>query len=91
MTHFEYITRHLFRAWLQSWTENFRNWVDLLTNNYSDYVLSLEDDPCEVYCEIFWESINTDNTVRKEFLEYLFQKMNEVEWVSESFANELEE
>ena len=37
MTHLKYITDHLLRAWVQSWTYNFRIWADLMTNNYETY------------------------------------------------------
>ena len=91
MTYFEYITKHLFRAWSLSWTRNFKMWADLMTNNYERYALIDGDDPYLECYEWFWESINTDNTVSKEFIEYLYQKMSEVKWANESFVDVMED
>ena len=76
---FKYITDHLLRAWVQSWTCNFRMWVDLMTNNYDDYALLEEDDPEQECYEWFWASINMDDTYPKEFLEYLNQMVDDID------------
>ena len=79
MTHLKYITDHLLRAWVQSWTGNFRMWVDLMTNNYDGYALLEEDDPYEECYGWFWAGINIDDTYPKEFLEYLNQMVEDIE------------
>ena len=45
MTHFKYITDHLLRAWVQSWTYNFKLWTDLMTNNYEAYANPYGESP----------------------------------------------
>ena len=79
MTHFDYITKHLLRAWVQSWTYNFRIWADLMTNNYDGYALLEEDDPEQECYEWFWASINLDDTYSKEFLEEFYQRMDDID------------
>ena len=79
MTHFDYITKHLLRAWVQSWTYNFGYWADLMTNNYEGYALLEEDDPEQECYEWFWASINLDDTYPKEFLEELYQRMDDID------------
>lgn len=79
MTHFDYITKHLFHSWRQTWTYNFKMWADLMTNNYGGYALLEEDDPYQECYEWFWASINMDETPSKKFLEYLHQKMDDVD------------
>lgn len=61
MTYFKYITYHLLRAWVQSWTYNFRIWADLMTNRYDGYALLEEDDPERECCEWFWASFNMED------------------------------
>ena len=73
MTHFDYITKHLFPTWVHQWKYNFGIWTYLMTNNYEGYAL-LEKDDSEKECyEWFWASINIDDTLPKEFLEDLYQ------------------
>ena len=79
MTHYEYITQHLLRAWVQQWTCNFRIWADLMTGNYDGYALLEEDDPYQECYEWFWASINIDDTLPKEFLEHLYQMMDDID------------
>jgi len=79
MTHLEYITKHLLRAWVQQWTCNFRIWADLMTNRYDGYALLEEDDPEEECKEWFWASLNEDDVYPKEFLEYLMQMVEDIE------------
>ena len=79
MTYFTYITDHLLRAWVQHWTCNFKIWADLMTNRYDGYAL-LEEDHSERECyESFWASINMDDTLPKEFLESLYQMMDDID------------
>ena len=79
MTHLKYITDHLLRAWVQQWTYNFRIWADLMTNNYDGYALLEEDDPYQECYEWFWAYINIDDTYSKEFLEELYQMIDDIE------------
>ena len=79
MTHFDYITKHLLRAWVQSWTYNFGYWADLMTNNYEGYALLEEDDPEQECYEWFWVSLNLDDIYTKSFIEELLQMKKDVE------------
>jgi hypothetical protein len=54
-------------------------WADLMTNNYEGYALLEEDDPEQECYEWFWASINMDDTLPKEFLESLYQMMDDVD------------
>ena len=76
---FKYITDHLLRVWVQQWTCNFRIWADLMTSNYDGYALLEEDDPYEECCGWFWASINIDETLPKEFIEYLNQMVDDID------------
>ena len=78
MTYFKYITDYLLRAWVQSWTYNFKIWSDLMTNNYEAYAFLEDDDPYQECYEWFWSSINIDDTLPKEFLEGLYQMMEDI-------------
>ena len=79
MTHLKYLTDHLLHAWVQQWTFNFKHWADLMTNNYEGYALLEEDDPYQECYEWFWASINIDDTLPKEFLEYLNQMVDDID------------
>jgi hypothetical protein len=79
MTYFKYITDHLLRAWVQSWTYNFRIWADLMTNRYDGYALLEDDDPERECYEWFWASINMDEIYSKEFLEELYQMVDDID------------
>ena len=79
MTHLKYITDHLLLAWVQQWTYNFRIWADLMTNRYDGYALLEEDDPYQECYEWFWAYINIDDTYSKEFLEELYQMIDDIE------------
>ena len=79
MTHFTYITDHLLRAWVQSWTCNFRIWADLMTNNYEVHANPYGESPERECYEWFWSSINMDDTLPKEFLESLYQMMDDID------------
>ena len=79
MTHFKYITDHLLPSWVQQWTCNFKIWADLMTSNYERYVLLEDDDPYQECYEWFWSSINIDDTLPKEYLEGLYQMINDID------------
>jgi hypothetical protein len=79
MTHFTYITNHLLRSWVHSWTNNFGMWADLMTNRYDGYAVLEGDDPERECYEWFWASINMDDTLPKDFLEHLYQMIGDVD------------
>ena len=75
---FEYIW---FSCILQGWRDcwyAFKNWGDLVGNNYQDYALLVSDDPLEQCALYFWDSLE-DDIYPKEFLEYLMQLADDVE------------
>ena len=78
MTHFKYITDHLLRSWVQQWTYNFQMWADLMTNNYEGYANPYGESPERECYEWFWASINMDDTLPKELLEELYQRMDDI-------------
>ena len=79
MTHFTYITDHLLRAWVQTWSCNFQVWADLMTNNYEVYTNPYSESPERECYEWFWAFINMDDTLPKEFLEELYQRMDDID------------
>ena len=79
MTHLKYITDHLLRAWVQQWTCNFKIWSDLMTSNYEVYANPWGESPERECYEWFWASINMDDTYSKEFLESLYQMIDDIE------------
>ena len=79
MNWFEYYFGHCFQTgWREMWN-NFKMWRDLLSNNYENYALLPEDDPYEECYNWFWTSTNLDETLSKEFLEYLQQLMRDID------------
>jgi len=58
---------------------NFKMWRDLLSENYEGYVLLKEDDPYQECYEWFWSSINMDECLGRDFLDYLQQMVEDVE------------
>ena len=92
MSWVEYIFTHLIPTSFQSFNDNFRMWKDLMTGNYSAYALLKDDDPFEECHSWFFSSINLDETLPKEFLEYLMQMVEDVETGKEkliSFTKEM--
>ena len=79
MTHLEYITKHLLPSWVQQWTFNFKHWDDLMTNNYEAYANPYGESPERECYEWFWASINMDETLSKEFLEELYQRIENID------------
>lgn len=75
---FEYWIGHCWMTGWQSIGMNFRIWCDLMTSNYDGYALLKDDDPYEECYQWFWTSINLDETLPKEFLEYLMQLADDV-------------
>ena len=79
MTHLAYITEHLLPSWLTQWAHNLSIWSDLMTNNYKVYANPYGDSPEQECYEWFWASINMDDTLPKEYLESLYQMMDDID------------
>ena len=74
---FEYILFSCIQqGWMNCWY-SYKNWSDLVFNNYQDYALLKEDDPLEQYILYFWDSLE-DEIYPKEFLESLLQMSDDV-------------
>ena len=78
LTWVEYYFGHCWMTGWQSIRGSFRNWCDLMTGNYKDYALMWYDDPYEECLSWFWQSLGEDETLPKEFLEYLTQLADDV-------------
>ena len=75
---FEYILFScLQQGWYNCWY-SFKNWGDLMGNNYQDYALLKEDDPLELCILYFWDSLE-DEIYPKFFLEELLQMADDVD------------
>ena len=75
---FEYILFScLQQGWYNCWY-SFKNWGDLMGNNYQDYALLKEDDPLELCILYFWDSLE-DEIYPKFFLEELLQMVDDVD------------
>lgn len=79
MNWFEYWIGHCWMTGWQSIRGAYKIWGDLLTGNYEGYALLKEDDPYTECYEWFWATLNEDETLPKEFLEYLMQLADDVE------------
>lgn len=78
MNWFEYYIGH---CWMTGWQNirgSFRIWSDLMTGNYKDYALMWYDDPYEECYNWFWSQLGEDDTLPKDFLEYLKQMADDV-------------
>ena len=65
------------QGWYNCWY-SFKNWADLMGNNYQDYALLKEDDPLELCILYFWDSLE-DEIYPKFFLEELLQMVEDVD------------
>ncbi len=75
----EYYIGHCFQTgWREMWN-NFKMWRDLISGNYENYALLKDDDPYEECYNWFWTSINMDECLGKDFLEYLIQLADDVD------------
>ena len=75
---FEYIWNSCI---LQGWANcgySFRNWGDLIGNNYTGYGILKEDDDLEWCIDYFWDSLQ-EEIYPKFFLEELMQMANDVD------------
>ena len=79
MTHFSYITQHLFPSWVQQWTYNFKIWSDLMTNNYEAYANPWGESPERECYEWFWASIGMDHTYSKDSLESFYEMIDDID------------
>jgi hypothetical protein len=74
---FEYIWNSCIRqGWYNCWYA-YKNWADLMGNNYQDYALLKTDDPLEQCILYFWDSLE-EEIYPKEFLESLLQMADDV-------------
>ena len=74
---FEYIVFSCIQqGWYNCWYA-FKNWADLMGNNYEGYGLLKEDDDLEWCIDYFWQSLE-DEIYSKEFLEELLQMAEDV-------------
>jgi hypothetical protein len=77
MSWFEYILYSCIQqGWMNCWYA-FKNWADLMGNNYQDYALLVSDDPLEQCILYFWDNLE-DEIYPKEFLESLLQMSDDV-------------
>lgn len=79
MNWFEYWIGHCWMTGWQSIRGAYRIWGDLLMGNYEGYALLKEDDPYTECYEWFWATLNEDETLPKDFLEYLMQLADDIE------------
>jgi hypothetical protein len=65
---------------IQGWMNccySFRNWADLMGNNYQEYALLKKDDSLEQCILNFWDSLE-DEIFPKHFLDSLLQHVDDV-------------
>jgi hypothetical protein len=70
-----------FSCIIQGWANfyyAYKNWADLMGNNYQDYALLKEDDPLELCILYFWDSLE-DEIYPKFFLEELLQMTDDID------------
>lgn len=79
MTNFEYYWYYVIPTGIRQVGYIFKNWKDLMSGNYNDYVLLKDDDPFEECYNWFWANLNDDDLVEKEFLEYLDKIVEDIE------------
>ena len=65
------------QGWYNCWFA-FKNWADLMGNNYEGYALLKEDDPLEMCILYFWDSLE-DEIYPKHFLDSLLQMTYDIE------------
>ena len=67
----------IIQGWYNCWYA-FKNWSDLMGNNYQEYALLVSDDPLEQCILYFWDSLE-DEIYPKHFLESLLQMVDDIE------------
>jgi hypothetical protein len=65
------------QGWYNCWYA-YKNWADLMGNNYQGYALLPEDDPLELCILYFWDSLE-DEIYPKFFLEELLQMVDDID------------
>ena len=78
MNWFDYWIMHCWMTGWQSMKHSFQNWADLMTGNWKDYGLMFYDDPYEECRDCFWSYLGEDDTLSKDFLEYLQEMAEDV-------------
>lgn len=74
---FEYIWNScIIQGWYNCWYA-FKNWSDLMGNNYQNYALLVSDDPLEQCILYFWDGLE-DDIYPKDFLDSLLQMSDDV-------------
>ena len=66
----------ILQGWYNCWY-SFKNWSDLMGNNYQNYALLKDDDPLEQCILYFWDSLE-DEIYPKEFLDSLLQMLDDI-------------
>jgi len=75
---FEYIWNScIIQGWYNCWYA-FKNWGDLMGDNYQEYALLVSDDPLEQCILYFWDSLE-DEIYPKHFLDSLLQMVDDVD------------
>ncbi len=67
----------IIQGWYNCWYA-FKNWGDLMGDNYQEYALLVSDDPLEQCILYFWDSLE-DEIYPKHFLESLLQMVDDIE------------
>ena len=67
----------IIQGWYNCWYA-FKNWADLMRNNYQDYALLKTDDPLEMCILYFWDSLE-DEIYPKHFLDSLLQMVDDID------------
>jgi hypothetical protein len=67
----------IIQGWYNFWYA-FKNWADLMGNNYQDYALLKTDDPLEMCILYFWDSLE-DEIYPKHFLDSLLQMTHDID------------
>jgi hypothetical protein len=75
----EYYIGHCWMTGWQSIGMAFRNWRDLMTDNFEGYALLKTDDPYKECYDWFWTVLGEDEVYPKFFLEELMQMVDDIE------------
>ena len=67
----------IIQGWYNCWYA-FKNWADLMGDNYQDYALLVSDDPLEQCILYFWVSLE-DEIYPKHFLDSLLQMVHDID------------
>lgn len=76
ISNIEYLWICISQGW-HNFACSFRNWGHLMGNNYEGYGLLPQDDALECCMWYFWDSLE-EGVYDKEFLEYLYQLVEDV-------------